>query len=237
MIVNVIYKCYNNMYIAQGYIVYIGTRGKEKGTAVKLQNGIFPEHILIEVPKGKECTVEGQTFSTDDLPDKLKATYEGLEPVRTIFREVNLIKYSVEPIFSLQINGRQDVYRAECYDIECVNRLCSIISQPWIHDIRSSMPEDKFVVRNTGENPYWLYTPDDKYDLSFSKDGKIWKTSVVFSGGYYYEIFQSIGEAPRINKVVNSNNLSIRKPKAVKPVIFLEAKAFEKMPEKSIEIA
>lgn len=204
---------------------------------MKLQNGIFPEHILIEVPKGKECIIGNQIFSTDDLPDKLKATYEGVETVRTLFREIYLTKYSVEPIFSLKIINKQDEYSSECYDVECVNKLCKIITQPWMYFVRSSIPEDKFVTRNTGENAYWLYTPSEKYFLSFSKNGKIWMASVTFSGGYYYEICQSIGQDSKISKVVNRENLPICSPKAVKPVIFLDAKAFEKTQKTRLEIA
>ena len=220
-----------------GYIVDIGTRGEEKGNVVKLQNGFFPEHILIEVPKGKECTIEGQKFSTDDLPDKLLATYEGLEPTNTIFREMSLIKYSVEPIFSLIRLGGSDYCGNECYNAESVNRLCKIISQPWMHSVRSSMPQDKFITRNTGENPYWLYTPKDNYHLNYVKDGKIWSASIIScESGYYYELLKSKDDS-LIRKFVDRSNLSMGNPKAVKPVIFLDAKAFEKSSNMSLEIA
>ena len=203
---------------------------------MKLQNGVFPEHVLIEVPKERQCIIEGQNFSTEELPSKLVATYEGIETIGKFFRDVNVAKYSVEPIFSLKIASRADYCGNECYNVESINRLCRLISQPWMRFVRSSVLEDKFVTRDTGENPYWIYTPNDEYHLTYVKNGKIWSTNIIAcEHGYYYELIKS-GDSSLIKKAGDKSRLSIYAPKAVKPVVFLDAKSFEKM-SKSLVIS
>ena len=68
---------------------------------VELHSGDFPKNILLTVPKGRALAIGGQTFSTDDLPQKLFATFVSLENVKMGWRKITLVKYSVEPIFNL----------------------------------------------------------------------------------------------------------------------------------------
>ena len=195
---------------------------------MKLSYDDYPNEIQIEVPRERKCLITSgtpQEFSTDDLPSTLSARFVGLETKQGMFRDITLAKYVVEPIFDLRIYGRCSTYGFECYDIESVNRVCKLISQPWMYGVRSSTPQDEFVYQNDTDREYWLYTPEDGNALRFSKSGKIFKTTAVFAGGYYYEICKSEGESDVISKVVDYYNLPMRKPKAVRPVILLRPKA------------
>ena len=195
---------------------------------MKLSYNDYPNEIQIEVPRERKCLITSgtpQEFSTDDLPSTLTARFVGFETRQGVFREFTLVKYVVEPIFDLRIYGRYNVYGCENYDIESINKLCMLISQPYMHSIRSSIPQDEFVSQNDTDREYWLYTPEDVNSLSFSKSGKIFKTVAVSAGGYYYEICKSEGESDVISKVVDYYNLPMRKPKAVRPVILLRPKA------------
>lgn len=194
---------------------------------MRFQDRDFPKKIRIEVPRGRQCNIEGQTFSTDDLPHNLLASYEGEEVKKTSFRDIKLVKYSVEPIFSLCMAGKSDYCGNECYNPESMNRLCEIISQPWMSCVRSAIPED-VVITETEEKQYWLYMPNEKYKLAYVRNGKIY--SVVIIGcdfGYYYEL-EICGEERIIHKIGNRTNLSICQPRAVKPIVFLNARIFKK---------
>lgn len=202
----------------------------------------LPESIVLDVPRGRKCTIvanngQVQEFSTDDLPSKLFAKYEGIKEVSGILREVRLAQYSVEPIFNLQVFSENDFCGNRCYDIESMNKLCQLISLPWMYSIRSSMLQDEFVEKDTEQTQYWLYNPNDRYTLSFFKNGKIWETSVVFCEGYYYEIDKSKDEDPVIKKIVDEHNLPIKKPKPVKPVFFVTARAIARAEKMSLAIA
>ena len=91
---------------------------------MKLQYEDLPRQISIKVPKGRRCIVNNgiiQEFLTDDLPNKLVATLEGVEAKQGILRETIFVKYLVEPIFSFRIVGYNDIYGNECYDVENIN--------------------------------------------------------------------------------------------------------------------
>ena len=195
---------------------------------MKLSYDDYPNEIQIEVPRERKCLITSgtpQEFSTDDLPSTLTARFVGFETRQGVFREFTLAKYVVEPIFALRIFGRCSTYGFENYDVESINRLCNLISQPYMYGVRSSTAQDEFVTQDDTNKEYWLYTPEDVNSLSFSKDGKTFKANVVYAGGYYYEICESEGESNVIKKVVDYYNLPIRKPKAVRPVVLLRPKA------------
>ena len=196
---------------------------------MELQNIDFPKHISLNVPKGRKCTIAGQSFWTNDLPDKLQATFEGVENERRWWSEVSLVKYYVEPIFSLQIpviDGKNGEYD----DIGSTNALCNLILGTGIEKVRNAIPEDKFVEEEKGKQPYWLFDSNDKYHLTFVKDGTIWKTSVVgCESGYYYECHKSNQDC-WFKKVGNIANL-FQESMAVRPVVFFDAKAFVKSQE------
>ena len=207
---------------------------------MKLLYDDYPNEIQIEVPRERKCVITSgtpQEFSTDDLPSTLSARFVGLETKQGVFRDTTLAKYVVEPIFNLRIYGRYNVYGCENYDIESINKLCKLISQPYMHSVRSSTPQDEFVSQNDIDREYWLYTPEDVNSLSFSKSGKIFKTVAVSAGGYYYEICKSEGESDVISKVVDYYNLPMRKPKAVRPVILLRPKAVVRAEKRVLAMA
>ena len=213
-----------------------GIQSKEKGTRMKLYNGDFPKNILLSVPKGKAWTIGGQIFSTDDLPKKLLATFVSLEDVKLAWRKVTLVKYSVEPIFSMQIAIRQDGYGNEYYDVESINRICGLISQPGMKIVRSAIPQDEFVEQRTDEKPYWLYNPDDKYHAKFVEKGMVWTTSILGCDfGYYYECYSS--KNGNVIRKVGDRSLLLEEPRAVKPVVFFDAKAFVKARKMNLAFA
>ena len=118
---------------------------------MKLSYNDYPNEIQIEVPRERKCLITSgtpQEFSTDDLPSTLPARFVGLETKQGVFRDLTLAKYVVEPIFNLRIYGRYNVYGCENYDIESINKLCKLISQPYMHSVRSSTPQDEFVSQN-----------------------------------------------------------------------------------------
>ena len=195
---------------------------------MRLQYEDLPRQIPINVPRGRRCIINNgiaQEFLTDDLPNTLIATLAGGETKHGILRESVFAKYLVESIFGLKVVGYSDIYGNECYDIENINRLCQIILEPWMYKVRSIMLSDEYDMENKRNEEYWIYTPKEKNSLNFSKEGKVYTSSVISAGGYYYEICKSQDESNVISKVVNSCNLPIRKPKAVRPVIFIKAKA------------
>ncbi len=203
---------------------------------MELHNADFPKSILLSVPKGKAWTIGGQTFSTDDLPKKLQATFVSLEDVKMAWRRTTLVKYSVEPIFSLRLMSIQDEYGNEYYDVESINRVCGLISQPGIKIVRSAVFQDQFVEQNTNEKPYWIYNPNDKYHAMFSDKGVVWKTSVIgCDSGYYYECYKSRNDC--VFKKVGDRDQISREPRAVKPVVFFDARAFVKSQTMSLAFA
>ena len=203
---------------------------------VELRSGDFPKNILLTVPKGRALAIGGQTFSTDDLPQKLFATFVALENVKMGWRKITLAKYSVEPIFNLRIIIRQDEYGNEYFDQNSINRICSLISQPEMKIVRSAVLQDQFVQQNTKERPYWLYNSDDRYYAFFSEEGVIWKTSILrCEGGYYYEYYKSKND--QIFRKVEDRSTLLDEPRAVKPVVFFDAKAFVKERKMSLAFA
>lgn len=203
---------------------------------VELHSGDFPKNILLTVPKGRALAIGGQTFSTDDLPQKLFATFVSLENVKMGWRKITLVKYSVEPIFNLRIIIRQDEYENEYFDQNSINRICSLISQPEMRIVRSAVLQDQFVQQNTKERSYWLYNLDDKYNAFFSKDGVIWKISILrCEDGYYYEYYKS--KDNQIFRKVEDRSVLLNEPRAVKPVVFFDAKAFVKERKMSLAFA
>ena len=203
--------------------------------------GNYPKQFWIDTPRGRNCTIGNdaigiQTFSTDDLPSSLIATFDCLETTKVFFREISLLKYHVEPIFSLRMNSKEDRNGNEYYDYECICKLCKLISQPWMRTVRSATLQDGFIQEDRGEKPYWLYTPNDKYHLSFVQNGNVCRTSVIgCEGGYYYEFCKTENDT-QIRKVSNKDQL-LKEPKEVKPVIFLDAMAFVKLQEMKLAIA
>ena len=207
---------------------------------MKLQYEDLPRQISIKVPKGRRCIVNNgiiQEFLTDDLPNKLVATLEGVEAKQGTLRETIFVKYLVEPIFSFRIVGYNDIYGNECYDVENINKICQLISEPWMYKVRSTMLFDEYDSGTKKDTEYWIYTPKEKNSLSFSKCGEIYTSTVVSAGGYYYEICKSQNGSNVISKVVNPCNLPIRKPRAVRPVIFLKAKAVVKEENRILAMA
>lgn len=203
---------------------------------MELQNINFPKQIFIDVPKGRKRTIAGQTFSTNDLPDRLQATFEGVENERRWWSEVSLVKYSVEPIFNLRIPRNEDAKGNYYYNVEDVIELCSIIVGPGMEKIRNAIPKDKFVEKEKIKQPYWLCDSEDKYHLTFVKEGKIWKTSVIgCTSGYYYECYTS-KEETWFKKVGSKANL-FQESMPVRPVVFFDARAFVKSQETSFAFA
>ena len=191
------------------------------------QSSDFPKHIWINVPKGRMWSMGKQIFSTDDLPEKLLSTFVALEEVDWLWRRNFLLKYAVEPIFSLEIPRVEKKYGNKYFDVESINKLCNLIFQPFFGQVRSAVPQDQFVEENTGEKPYWLYTPTDKSHLMYSQNGVIWETSILdCEAGYYYQISKSRDDS-RIKKV-GSEELLEKELRAVKPVIFFDAREFLK---------
>ena len=159
---------------------------------MKLQSSDFPTHIWINVPKGRTWSMGNQTFSTDDLPEKLLATFVALEEVEQLWGRNFLVKYSVEPIFNLEIPWMQNGNGNDYFDVRSINKLCNLITQPFFGRVRSAIPQDQFVHLDTKERPYWLYEPEDRRHLMYSQNGVILKTSVISGeGGYYYQLYKS----------------------------------------------
>lgn len=201
---------------------------------MEVRNVDFPQRILLDVPKGRCCNIDGQTFSTDNLPNRLQAEYEGVEKVRKLWSEIEIVKYCIEPIFSFKIQIKQDKNDVDFCDAESINKLCNLISQPYMEFVRSAVPTDEFVERDRNKIPYWLYTPDDKYHFSFAQNGIIWKAGIIgCESGYYYEYYQS--ESGRCFRKVGDREELFPKKMAVRPVVFFEAKAFTKINESSLE--
>lgn len=192
---------------------------------MKLQSSDFPKNIWINVPKGRTWSTGKQTFSTDELPERLLATYVDIEEVEQLWGRNFLVKYSVEPIFNLEIPLIQKDNGNDYFNLGSINKLCNLIAQPFVRRVRSAVPQDQFVKQNTKERPYWLYEPEDRHHLIYSQNGVIWKTSILTcESGYYYQIDKS-KDASKIRKV-DFKNLSERTARAVKPVIFFDAREF-----------
>ena len=201
---------------------------------VKLQNYDFPTNIWINVPKGRKWRKENQTFCTDDLPERLLATYIGTEEVEQLWGKNFLVKYSVEPIFNLEMSWHQKDGNNGYFDLRSINEICKLISQPFLSRVRSANPRDQFVRYDTSEKPYWLYEPEDDKHLFYSQKGTLWKMSVIpCEDGYYYQVNKS-KKGSKIRKVASLEYLE--KPvKAVKPVVFFDAREFVK--SKDINLA
>lgn len=198
---------------------------------MKLQNSDFPRTICIKVPRGRDLTFLGQSFSTDDLPERLIATFVTMEEVKIGWRNTILAKYSVEPIFSVRMIPTEDDYGIECYNQNYLNKLCRLILQPDMIKLRSAVLQDEFVVQRTEEDSYWICTPGEKYKATFSENGILWQASVLgCESGYYYEYYSS-EEDDRIFRKVGKKSQLMKKPRAVKPIVYYNTKAFARVEE------